>query len=279
MSKHAPISPRGTVFKLKDNPEIKANYKIPCKKGKIEPSKLDLTLKDTAGNLHKRFFPEKDEQKWEDPKWISECNKWRNQVLRRLFKHDDTFEGRGSRPKWGMREATSLKYAIKAKVETTNNRRLTKSEWEEIAREHNKKFGGTKVQEGERLLGGELAKTTQGIEKRTVTAIRALFERNIGLKAWFKNLVGEMQSAEGAASGLQDIEMKDVETSDHSDGEMDAEGETESEAEEKSPVKKKRKLDCHGGYIDPKLEEPSDDEDEGRRPASNQTGARLIACA
>jgi hypothetical protein len=177
-----------------------------------------------------------------------------------------------------MRETASLKYVVKAKVEAAGNRRLTNGEWEEVVQEHNKKCGGTKVQEGERLLGGELAKTTQGIEKRTMTAIRALFERNDDLKTWLKGLVGDPESGEDAAGGLQDIKMKDDKMAALSDDEMDAERATDKEAEDEPPMKK-RKLDRNGGNIDPKLEGPSDDEDEGQRPASNQTGAHLIAYA
>jgi hypothetical protein len=33
----------------------------------------------------------------------------------------------------------------------------------------------------------------------------------------------------------------------------------------------------HGGDLDHRLEEPSDDEDDGQRPASNQTGAVLVS--
>jgi hypothetical protein len=257
---------------LKDNPNLD---KSPFKKGTAEPEKLKLTLKDTKGNLHKRFFPEKDKEKWDDSKWISDANRWRNQVLRRIMRHDPTFKGRGIRPKWGMREAISLKAEVQKKVKEVGNRRLTGQEWEEVTQAHNKRFAGSKVFAGERLMGGQINKSSQDIEKRTAVAIRALFERNHELKTFFNDLIVETVVKHDVAGGSGDVKMK-AEVS--SEDQIDLARLIDDETDDESPTKKGTD-DQHGGEIDLKLEEPSDDEDEDQRPASTQNGARCIACA
>lgn len=254
---------------LKDNLGLD---KSPLKKGIAQPEKLKLELKDTQGNKHKRFFPEKDELKWDDSKWISDANKWRNQVLRRVFKHDKEFKGRGIRPKWGMREATSLKAEVKKKIEEVGNRRLSSVEWEEVTVAHNKRYSGSKVMAGERLIGGELNRTTQDIEKRTPVGIKALFERSKALKAFLSDLVGETDTGNDVTGGSRDVEIKGDEIP---QDEMDLDDETEDD----TPTKKQRKGERHSEDVDPTLEDPSDAEDEGQRPAGTQNGARLVSCA
>jgi hypothetical protein len=274
--KHAPIGPRNTVILFKDNPDLD---KAPLKRGVPEPEKLVLKLKDTKGNWHKRFFPEKDEEKWDDAKWISECNKWRNQVLRRLMKRDPTWSARGIRPKWGMREAMALKAEVKKKVNDVGNRKLTGQEWQDVTDAHNKRCATDKLRAGERLLGGDLNKSDQDIGPRTTTSIKSLFDRNVELKTWFRDLIVETDEAgdgdnNGVVDGIEDVEVKRKAQEDGDERESEA----ETESEEANPTKK-RKTHHHAGEIDPRLEDPSDDEDEGRRQASNQTGAGLIACA
>jgi hypothetical protein len=268
----------------KDNPTLD---KSPLKKGIVEPEKLKLNLWDTKGNLHKRFFPEKDEENWNDAHWISEANKWRNQVLRRMMKHDPTFFARGIRPKWGMRETNSLKAEIKEKVREVGNRRLTGQEWEEVTEAHNKIFAGTTLRAGERLIGGDTSKSTQDISKRTPVAIKALFERNNALRAFYRELVVETEikiveegagnngGEKGLVEGLGDIESSGELPKD----EMDLDGLSDEETDKQSPSKKTDKGNRHGGEHDARLEDSSDDEDDNQRPASTQNGARLIACA
>ena len=216
---------------------------------------------------------------WNDGAMISEANKWRNQVLRRMLKRDNDFKGRTIRAKWGMRETAALKSSLKNKVEETGGRRLTGAEWVEVQEEHNERFSGTKVFKGERLLGGQTAKTEETIERRTVVAIKALFDRNADLAAFMKDLFGETadnddNDAAGAAGDVA-VEGGEMAEEGFSGDEMEDEDDDKDEDEDEAPSKKRKR--GHGGAIDPKLEEHSDDEDEGRRPASNPVGGVLVS--
>ena len=259
----------------KDNPTLD---KTPLKRGVPQPEKLTLTLKDTKGNIHKRFFPEKDEEKWDDPKWISECNKWRNQVLRRLLKRDPTWSARGIRPKWGMRETIALKSEVKKKVKEVGSRKLTGQEWQEVTDAHNKRFATEKLRPGERLLGGDLNKTVQEIGQRTTISIKSLFERNKELKTFFNGLIVETTDLNDGENNDVMGGFEDVEMSGSAQGNDEDDRDSEADTEEESPSKTQM-TGSHGGEIDARLEDPSDDDDEGRRPASNQTGALIIECA
>ncbi len=148
---------------------------------------------DTKGNLHIRFFPDKDENKWEESTWISDANKWRNQVLRRMMKHDPNFATRGIRPKWGMRETTSLKAEVERKVKEVGGRRLTGQEWDEVTAAHNEKFDGDVLRAGESLINGQVSKSAQKISKRTPLAIRSLFDRSLALKTFLDDLLVETE--------------------------------------------------------------------------------------
>ena len=236
----------------KDNPTLD---KSPLKKGFVEVEKLKLNLWDTKGNLHKRFFPEKDEQNWNDAHWISEANRWRNQVLRRMMKHDPTFFARGIRPKWGMRETNSLKAEIKEKVREVGNRRLTGKEWEEVTEAHNKIFAETTLRAGERLIGGDTSKSAQVISKRTPIAIKALFERNNALKTFYRELVVETEfefiedgaSNNGGEQGLAD-DSGDIRRSDELfKCEMDLDRLSDEETGKQPSSKKMDQGDRHGG--------------------------------
>lgn len=281
--KHAPIAPRGTIILMSDNPDLEIT---PFKKNRVEPTKLKLKLKDTKGNIHNRFFPDKDEMKWNDPKWISEANKWRNQVIRRMLKHDPQYTNRSIRVKWGVREATALMSELQNKIEEVGNHRLTRAEWQALTEEHNRRFASMKIKVGDELVGGQRAKSTQHIGARTVVAIKALFERNEVLKAFYNKTLADTDSGKGAAkvadiaatfSGDVDIDEEEMFWKSEDGMELDDEDEGEDESEEGSAEKSRG--DRHGGVIEPRLEEPSDDEDEGQRPASTQNGARLFSCA
>lgn len=263
--KHAPIAPCGTTILERDNPGLS---RTPFRKGKAEPEKLKLTLIDTKGNIHKRFFADKDTMDWDDPVMVGNANKWRNQVMRRVFKRDHTFKSRTIRAKWGVRETGTLKSEVENKVKAVGGRRLTGAEWKVLADEHNARFAGTKVLKGERLLGGQVAKVEEVIDKRTIVAIKALFGRNADLKQFLSDLVGENVVESGDEAGIGGgVDAKGVDEG--------ADDEDETEEDEASPTKK-RKVD-HGGVIDPRLEDPSDDEDDGQRPASNPVGGALVS--
>ena len=270
-AKHAPISNRGYRIMRRDNPGLDPT---PFKKNVRQPEKMEVQLIDIKGNIHRRFFPGKDEEKWDDQAWISAANNWRNQTLRRMLKHDQGYYARGIRPNWGMREARSLQFDVAEKVKNVGYRRLTTLEWEEITKIHNERFAGTKIRTGERLANGKVIKTGVEIKARTLVAVKALFDRNEDMKAFYRGLTGYSDNnvaeshgveRDGVVSGAEDVEMRDGGDASPEEGKED-----ESTSDKESEI--------YGGDIDPRLEDPSDDEEDGQRPASTQNGAQLIAC-
>jgi hypothetical protein len=135
-----------------------------------------LSLKDSEGNIHERFFPGAHEDKWDDSKWISEGNKWRSQTLRRLFKVDPDYRANPNKRKWTETELNHLKAQILSRVRLTR-RRLTGQDWKIIAEEHNQKFAGTATEMGKKHLDTGISTSSQTAGKRTVSALHAVYRR------------------------------------------------------------------------------------------------------
>lgn len=115
-------------------------------------------------------------------------------------------------------------------------------DWRIIAKNHKRRFAGKTVKKGEQLLSG-VASRDYRIGERTALGIRAAFDKMKDLKNMVDEIVAEFTEDES------------------SDGEEDGEV----------------VIHKHGGDLDHHLEDPSDDEDDGRRPASNPTGAILVS--
>jgi hypothetical protein len=205
-----------------------------------------LRFKDTLGNFHEHKFPGHAEEKWDDDAWVASLNKWRYQTISRKFKYDPSIV-RGHRGKWTMAEKVFLKDQLQKKVEQ-NGDRLLVEDWKDVAKAHKEKFVGTVVKKGEELLHGTAVRDYT-ITERTHVAIRAAFEKMQDLTEMVAEMVAEYTDDESGDEPEDDVVM------------------TNAIEEE------------HGGELEHHLEDPSDDEDDGQRPASNQTGAILVAGA
>lgn len=142
-----------------------------------------------------------------------------------------------------MAEKAYLKQQLEKTIEVSGSR-LTGNDWKEIAKLHNARFSGTKVKKGEKLLKGDAAKDYT-ITDRSALAIRAAYDKMPDLVQFVEDLVAEYTEDEG----------EEEEGGDKMEGIIEKE---------------------HGGEMFHYLEDPSDDEDDGRRPASNTTGAILV---
>jgi hypothetical protein len=236
---HRPVGPRGSVVLKSENVNLDQSK---AQRGKIEPKKLVLRFKDVKGNIHEHSFPGRAAKKWNDDQWIASLNKWRYQTFNRKFKYDPSVKHR-PRGKWTMAEKEYLKQQLEKKIEESGNR-LIGNDWKEIANLHNARFSGTKVKKGEKLLKGEAAKDYT-ITDRSALAIRAAYDKMPDLVQFVEDLVAEYTDDEG----------EEEENGDKMEGIIE---------------------ENHGGQLDHHLEDPSDDEDDGRRPASNTTGAILV---
>jgi hypothetical protein len=170
-------------------------------------------------------------------------NKWRYQTLSRKFKYDPTIK-RGHRGKWSMKEKVFLQGEILKRVEK-NGDRLLGEDWKAVAKAHSERFAGTIVKKGEQLLKGVAVKDYT-ITTRSQLAIRAAFDKMPDLVEMVDELVAQYTDDDG------------------------------TDEEEGEPMEGVIIEDKHGDELDHHLEDPSDDEDDGQRPASNQTGAILV---
>jgi hypothetical protein len=238
---HRPVGPRGSVVLVNDNKNIDHTKAVT---NNPEPKKMIIRFKDVKGNVHQHQYPDHASQKWDDDAWVASLNKWRYQTISRKFKYDPSVV-RGRRGKWTMAEKIFLKEQITKKIED-NGGRLIGEDWKAIAKAHNERFAGTVVKKGEQLIKGFIAVKDYTLTERSYVAIRTQFDKMADLKQEVEDMVAEY---------------------------TDGESEEGSEPME-GVVKEEEKT--HGGELDHHLEDPSDDEDGGQQPASNQTGAILI---
>ncbi len=226
-------------------------------------------LKDTKGEVVKYHYTRRKEMDWSSKKDVAHLNTWRNQIIKRkLNKNDDgTARPTEHRPHWSEKEKISVEYLIRDRIRK-KRRQLEGSDWISIAERHNARFRGVMVHVGEKLPGaltnkGKLAdskvlRKAHVLADRTATAIRSQANR------WPETV--QMVEEEFRKLGIVKSENDGLE--DSLGGDEDFEGEREGEEGEEG--------EDSGDEIDSGLEDPSDDEDEGRRPASTQTGARPI---
>jgi hypothetical protein len=238
---HRPVGPRGSVVLVNDNKNINRTKAVT---NNPEPKKMIIRFKDVKGNVHQHKYPDHASQKWDDDAWIASLNKWRYQTISRKFKYDPSVV-RGRRGKWTMAEKIFLKEQITKKIEV-NGDRLIGEDWKAIAKAHNERFAGTVVKKGEQLIKGFIAIKDYTLTERSYIAIRTQFDKMADLKQEMEDLVAESTESEGE-EGTEPME---------------------------GVVKEEE--NTHGGELDHHLEDPSDDEDAGQRPASNQTGAILV---
>ncbi|KAG9233060.1 hypothetical protein BJ875DRAFT_357522, partial [Amylocarpus encephaloides] len=106
------VAPPKTVFIHSENRHIshgKAQVGVPDK------TKTKLKLRTSNGNVAVYRFPDLEER-WDDPKWVSDVNKWRVQTFRRLFTRDPAFIKNECRAKWSMEEFNDFKKRLMKRV-------------------------------------------------------------------------------------------------------------------------------------------------------------------
>ncbi|CAG8954966.1 hypothetical protein HYFRA_00008655 [Hymenoscyphus fraxineus] len=275
-SKHGPVAPRGTVFLMNQNTHLdqsRANV------GKPEPTKLRIKFKDTQGNLAIHKYPRRQEAKWDDPAWVSNLNKWRSQTFRRTFRLDPAFVKNETRTKWTIGEFEWFKRLLKKRAKTTRTK-MSLADFKKIARKHNRRWEGETIRVGEALHKGKgnVVKKAQTIPARTATALQAMYLRDPNLlNAVYSYIPGHFVRDEDGEYEL-DVDGGDVAQAkmkegpngqgDDEDSNMaDVGGDSETSDETSDSD------NYNEGETDAHLEDSSDDEMDGMRPASNQTGA------
>jgi len=260
---HRPIGPRGSVILLEDNKSLDRTKAV---KGVRDQSKTVIKFRDTNGNIHEHRFSGHTAKKWDNEAWITKLNKWRYQTIDRKFKRDPHCQKKGSRGRWSVAEKQFLKEQLKKRAEETGNR-MFREDWRIIANNHKQRFAGKTVKKGEQLLSG-VASRDYTIGERTALGIRAAFSKMKDLKDMVDEIVAEFTDDESSDGELMEGVVKGTENKQDS---MNIDDEKDEEDEDE-------KVTCkHRGDLDHHLEDPSDDEDDGQRPASNPTGAILVS--
>ncbi|KAH8661539.1 hypothetical protein BGZ60DRAFT_433351 [Tricladium varicosporioides] len=257
---NSPIGPRNAVY-LINEPFNQKIDRTKVTRGVSEPRKMTIRAMTTKKEVvyfkyhvrkDKKIPSGKAEFNWNSPRDISDLNKWRSQIFRRVFKRDPNFQKNPTRTKWTKPEYDNLAESIKEKA-ASGRGRLTRADWEAIAKAHNERFKGKQIKIGDELMKpGDKSKGKQTISERTASAIQALCERTPALKALANANVTTTVENES------DIPMTD--TPDNTD-----EDEKDTDIDDEL-----------AGDLDHNLEDPSDDEKDGMRPAGNPTGAASI---
>lgn len=256
--------------------------------GKPEKNRLKLKMKCTKGKVYTWRYPGRLTIDWNKKADIEAANKWRKQAIdRRLSKAGDPeSRKRESRPQWSEKEMFNVQGLVKTRIQKVK-RRLRDDDWVEITKKHNERYAGTEVQIGERLAPslsaqGKLSKggVNKTVHKIVERSTQAIYNQATGRWPDMKQMIADEYAKIGAESegggeliGLDSMDV-DGSAGEERDGDnlsedmadeglVDEDGEDESEGE-------------HGGVFGPPLEDPSDDEKDGMRPASTQNGARLV---
>jgi len=219
---------------------------------------------------------------WNKKEDLARAHKWRKQVLdRTLNRHrgEGPDPNKKTRPHWTEREQASVEGYIRKQIRA-KRARLTHHDWQIISDNHNAAFFGKEIRIGEKTPAGKnnkggmtkagRVKTAHILPARTMNAIYSQAQRWPCTKqllldeyALLQIPVDEAADAADAKkirSGSQGGSAEDGYSTDSDEDDDDDEEE----------------LNVIGSPIDPNLEDSSDDEEDDQRPASNQTGARLI---
>lgn len=229
---------------------------------------------------------------WANADMVSKLNKWRAQFLARTIGKKDA--AKPARPRWTQAEMLLLKQLIEKKIRKVKGV-LGKTEWTSITKKFNKAFKGTTAKKGEKVpdtlnakktvVSGGTLKKDHVVTERSVTSIKNQSgkwpEVVAMMKAELEKLVGESSGDEEGGSGEKSgikkggkakEGVKDVpsDVTDAVDSDSDgAEGEDSSSEEDEADF-------GNGGEIEHGLEDDSDDDIDGQRPAGNTTGGILI---
>ena len=236
---------------MADNP--KHHLKDLAELGKPDDSKLRFKLRMVGGGYTKAFrFEGRKNSDWNNKEWVDELNRWRIKTLKRYYTTEDAapnVKKTGPRVRWSYAELEYLRMQIRKRVRSTGTA-LSGKDWKKLTEQHNERFEGKLVRIGEKLASGKIAVSEQVIEKRSQPAITALYGKYNDLRL----IVEEEINAYGMDGSDDADPPSGSDTSDDSD-ESDEDG---------------------SGVMDYNLEDSSDDEDEGRRPAAQPVGGVLV---
>ena len=273
---------------------------------------MTLPMVDIKGNKFTYRWPHRKNMDWNDKKHIAGVHKWRKQLIDRRLGSLDLTILKTTRPHWTEREQASIQSLMRARHEEKGDL-LQLKDFEDITEEHNRTFEGVEIRVGERtpsgrntngkMSKGSIVKIAHVLGRRTAYAVYSQAQRWKGGSEYVSksspragianedqkasvdpvlptdNLPGseaEEDYTEGYVNpdvrGDMDNDLYHSDTSDDGDaGDQDEEDDEEEEDEETRKAPR-----GHGRNFDAHLEDSSDDEDEGWRPASNQTSARPI---
>jgi hypothetical protein len=238
---------------------------------------------------------------WNDKKCIANIHKWRKQIIDRRLGAAASAAPKTTRPHWTEREQGSIHSLMKARMEEKGEKLILK-DFVGISKEHNENHVGKEIRIGEKTPAGynsqgkwskgSIVKERHTLGPRTANAVYAQAIRWPETKGMIKQSQGKANSGVGndASAGQallpDELEGDEVDKEDYTQepldqesvaGDMDNElyhsSTSDGEDEDEDTVGHQ----CHGGDFDPHLDESSDDEDEGQRPASNQTGALCVS--
>jgi len=236
---------------MADNP--KHHLKDLAEVGKPDDSKLRFKLKMVRGGYTKAFrFEGRKNPDWNNKEWVDGLKKWRIKTLKRYYTIEDAapkVRKTGPRVRWSYAELEYLRMQIRKRVRSTGTA-LSGKDWKKLTEQHNERFQGKLVRIGEKLASGKIAVSEQVIERRSQPAITALYGKYDDLR----RIVEKEIKAYGTEGSDDTDSSSDTDTFDESD---------ESDEEE-------------SGAMDYNLEDRSDDEDEGRRPAAQHVGGVLV---
>lgn len=102
-----------------------------------------MILYDEGGNESKWVYPQKRNLNFKNPKDLKELQKWRLQIIKRKLNQNNDGQSQKTdfRPHWCHEEKDFLQYKVLEAIKS-NKRILNKRDWDEVAKEFNKRFKG-----------------------------------------------------------------------------------------------------------------------------------------
>lgn len=271
------------MFEWKDNEHIAR--KSPYKLGVPQKSSLKLKLRATDNKVYPYVYVHRGTMNWNSKDHIAKAHKWRKQVLDRTL---NKYRGEGqdpnkkTRPHWTEREQASVEGYIRRQIRL-KRARLTSHDWQTISDNHNAAFVGKQIRIGERTPTGKnnkggmtkagRVKTAHTLPPRTVNAIYSQAQRWPCTKQLIADEYALLQITVDEATEAE--EAKKIRNGNQ--GGPGGNSSSTADSDEEDDDDDDEELNVIGSPIYSGLEDSSDDEEEGQRPASNQTGALLIA--
>ncbi|KAL5323158.1 hypothetical protein ACEPPN_007686 [Leptodophora sp. 'Broadleaf-Isolate-01'] len=231
--KHRPVSNKGTKFHWDANGHVS---KDPPALGVKSKAATEMILYDEGGNESKWVYPQKRNLNFKNPKDLKELQKWRLQIIKRKLNQNNDGQSQKTdfRPHWCHEEKDFLQYKVLEAIKS-NKRILNKRDWDEVAKEFNKRFKGYTIPVGQGLpphmkadgimTKGGILKQAHTLRERQASAIRSQAFR-------YPDLVTAMENALVAEGQAADVGEAPSESDESSDSDGEDEGDESSESDE-----------------------------------------------